>query len=76
MVDAVIKIVQESLWNAWFPGGHTFELTEDDRARQDYDAWQEISWADAKVAVDALVEKGLICNTAQNVYDSQDVSDK
>lgn len=73
-VDAV-EIVRKALWESWFPAGHGYEIGEE-RLAQDFDAWEAISQADAKVAVDALVSAGLICNHGGNVYDRGDKQDK
>lgn len=75
MVDAVaLEIVRKALWDAWFPNGHAGEV--DERLQEDWQNWQQIAVEDAEVAVTALVEAGLICNTAQDVYDEGQSEDK
>jgi len=71
-----VELVRNALWDAWFPGGHGYELQEDPRFQQDFESWKEISLLDAEVAVGALVKAGLICIADDNVYDGDKSQDK
>ena len=70
----VVEIVRKALWDAWWPNGHAGET--DERLWQDWENWQKIAGEDAEVAVAALVDAGLICNTAQDVYDGGQEQDQ
>ena len=63
----VVEIVRKALWDAWWPNGHAGEV--DERLQEDWKNWQQIAVEDAEVAVAALVDAGLICNSASDVYD-------
>lgn len=67
--DDALEAIAVALFQAWFPNGHGG--VHDESLREDFDAWVDNAIEDAKIAVSALVNLGLISFSDSAMVDSK-----
>ena len=56
--DDVMVLLSTALFKSWFPNGHGGAYNVE--LQEDFDNWVECAMADAEVAIDTLIEAGLL----------------